>query len=78
MHYSAGAAIYVYADDDAPSHFRVRELHSDAQISTTDLQVMAGTISGTISRNYYAEAVAYAADHADVLFAKWREFNERD
>ena len=70
----SGAAIYIYYDDHGPPRIHVRGPQSNAQIRIDDLQVMAGAIS----RDDYVEAVAYAADHSDVLVAKWREFNERD
>jgi hypothetical protein len=68
------AAIYMYIDDHAPPHFHVVGPDSDAQIRMSDLQVMRGKIG----RRDPAEAIGYAAEHADHLDAKWREYNERD
>ena len=70
----SGAAIYIYADDHAPPHFHVRGAESNAQIRIDDLRVIAGTIT----RQDYAEAIAFSAENPDELESKWREYNERD
>lgn len=67
-------AIYIYADDHAPPHFRLRSPNSGAQIEIATMRVLRGTAD----RVEYAEAVAWAEANRNLLMEKWWEFNERD
>ena len=63
----------MYADDHPPHFHRIRA-GVECLVRLSDLQV----IEGEIDRRDYAEAIAWAAENADVLQRKWSELNERD
>jgi hypothetical protein len=65
-------SIRMYADDHRPPH-----------VVGTDFQVMVSIaelsiIAGTARRRQIAQALAWAAEHRDMLARKWVELTERE
>jgi len=62
--------ISVYADH-APPYFHVRTPEGD---STVDLNALTVT-AGSANRKLLAEAIAWALDNRELLWAEWRKLN---
>jgi len=62
--------ISVYADH-APPHFHVRTPEGDSTVDLKELTVTAGSAN----RKLLAEAIAWALDNRELLWAEWRKLN---
>lgn len=65
----------MYAGDHSPPHFHVIVANGRGCMVRLDtLRIVRGTIDG----KSFAEAIAWAKQHADLLAATWVDLNERD
>ena len=68
------AQICMHSDDHAPPHFHLWHPDWEALVDLRDFRV----IEGSAPKKELTEAIAWAIDNISLLFAKWRELNERD
>ena len=67
-------SIRMYADDHRPPHFHIVGPDFQVVVAIADLRIIAGTAR----RRQFAEAMAWAEAHRDMLARKWAELTERD
>jgi hypothetical protein len=67
-------SIRMYADDHRPAHFHIAGPDFQVVVRIADLAIT----TGTARRNQIAEAMAWAAQHREMLALKWVELVERD
>jgi len=67
-------SIRMYADDHRPPHFHIVGPAFQILVRIADLTVIAGTAR----RREIAEAMAWAAQHREMLTLKWVELTERE
>jgi uncharacterized protein DUF4160 len=67
-------SIRMYADDHRPPHFHIAGPGFQVVVRIADLAIVAGSAR----RNQIAEALAWAAQHRDMLALKWVELVERE
>ena len=67
-------SIRMYADDHRPPHFHIVGPNFQILVRIADLTVIAGTAR----RREIAEAMAWAAQHREMLTLKWVELTERE
>ena len=67
-------SIRMYADDHRPPHFHIVGPDFQILVRIADLTVIAGTAR----RREIAEAMAWAAQHREMLTLKWVELTERE
>ncbi len=67
----ANWTINIYADDHGLPHFHVRTPDSEVVIAISSLAVLVGHVSPKV----LSEVRGWAAQHQDLLMAKWRELN---
>ena len=66
-------SLRMYADDHRPPHFHLVGPDFQVLVRISDLTVIAGEARPA----QVATAVAWAAEHREVLVLKWAELNER-
>ncbi|TMJ71334.1 MAG: DUF4160 domain-containing protein [Alphaproteobacteria bacterium] len=64
----------MYADDHRPTHIHIVAADFQVAVRITDLRVIAGAAR----RAQIAEAMAWAAQHREMLALKWVELTERE
>jgi hypothetical protein len=64
----------MYADDHRPPHFHIVGTDFQVAVRIADLRVIAGTARHA----QIAEAMAWAAQHREMLALKWVELTERE
>ena len=64
----------MYADDHRPPHFHIVGADFQVVVRIADLTVIAGAAR----RAQIAEAMAWAAQHREMLALKWVELTERE
>jgi hypothetical protein len=67
-------SVRMYADDHRPPHFHIVGPDFQVLARVSDL----GIIAGKARPGQIAEAMAWAAEHRDMLVLKWAELNERE
>jgi hypothetical protein len=67
-------SIRMYADDHRPPHFHIVGPDFQVVVRIADLAITAGIARG----NQIAEAMAWAAEHREMLALKWIELVERE
>jgi hypothetical protein len=67
-------SIRMYADDHRPPHFHIVGPDFQVVVRIADLAITAGTAR----RNQIADAMAWAAQHREMLALKWVELTERE
>jgi hypothetical protein len=67
-------SIRMYADDHRPPHFHIVGPDFQVVVRIADLTVIAGTAR----RRQIAKALAWAAQHREMLALKWVELVERE
>ena len=65
-------SIRMYADDHRPPHFHIVGPDFQVVVAIADLRVIAGTAR----RSQIVEAIAWAAEHREMLAYKWAELVE--
>jgi hypothetical protein len=67
-------SIRMYADDHRPPHFHIVGPDFQVVVRIADLAITAGIARA----NQIAEAMAWAAEHREMLVLKWIELVERE
>lgn len=67
-------SIRMYADDHRPPHFHIVGPDFQVVVRIADLAITAGIARA----NQIAEAMAWAAEHREMLALKWIELVERE
>lgn len=67
-------SVRMYPDDHRPPHFHVVGPDFQVLVRISDLVVIAGKARAA----QIAEAMAWAAEHREMLELKWAQLNERE
>ena len=71
VHRGSNWTINIYADDHGVPHFHVRTPDGEAVVAITTLTILAGAVSPRTM----TDVQTWAADHKDLLLARWQELN---